>query len=340
MGRKNHSLIYQAQKILEEKLRIGISKHKMKISGEDFTRYIFSWSTYNSYMKHIGYFAAWVKEHQYELVGRKLRTIEECKPFVDRFIQYNIDRGLSSYTIKLQVSALVKLYSCRSTDFIKTPSRRRVNIKRSRYSVGMDKHFNPDNHPDLVTFAKCTGLRRRELAAITGSALFQDENGVYKLRVDKCTKGGKMRETVIFCENKSELDTIIRLCKESDNSRIFKKIPIAMDVHYYRGLYAKFYYKSIARPINHIKNERLIVYKNRVLASYTTKNGRRSISIYNKICKELNLSPSAKGLRDVNSVYYCRNDLKNVAYDRRAMFEVSLSLGHNREGIIAEHYLY
>ena len=45
------------------------------------------------------------------------------------------------------------------------------------------------------------------------------------------------------------------------------------------------------------------------------------------------------GFRDVSSVYYCRNELKGTYYDRKALFAASRSLGHNRESIVAEHYL-
>ena len=37
--------------------------------------------------------------------------------------------------------------------------------------------------------------------------------------------------------------------------------------------------------------------------------------------------------------YYCRNDLKGVVYDRKAMKTVSESLGHNRIDVIAYNYL-
>ena len=46
------------------------------------------------------------------------------------------------------------------------------------------------------------------------------------------------------------------------------------------------------------------------------------------------------GYKDVSSVYACRVDQKKVYYDRQAMIETSQNLGHNREDIIAGHYLY
>ena len=37
--------------------------------------------------------------------------------------------------------------------------------------------------------------------------------------------------------------------------------------------------------------------------------------------------------------YICRKDKRGIVYDRRAMLEVSRSLGHNRVDVIAGHYL-
>jgi len=41
-----------------------------------------------------------------------------------------------------------------------------------------------------------------------------------------------------------------------------------------------------------------------------------------------------------NDRYHCRNDLKGVIYDKRAMVIASRALGHNRINVIAGHYLY
>lgn len=37
--------------------------------------------------------------------------------------------------------------------------------------------------------------------------------------------------------------------------------------------------------------------------------------------------------------YYCRGDYKGVVYDRKAMLQVSVELGHSRTSVIASHYL-
>ena len=46
-----------------------------------------------------------------------------------------------------------------------------------------------------------------------------------------------------------------------------------------------------------------------------------------------------KGYRDVSSMYHCKRDLAGTVYDRMALFAASNALGHNRESVVAEHYI-
>ena len=339
MARNRHSLSYQAKQILDSKLRIGESKHDLKRKGEDVSFWIFSYSTYTNYLKHINYFINYARKEYATEFGRQPRTLEDCRKYVEPFMRNSIDRH-SPWTCQLQICALGKLYDCRTTDFnIQLPKRKRSQIKRSRHSNQMDKHFSEKNNADLVCFCKCTGLRRRELAFIKGSDLYIDEHGIYKLNVTKGTKGGRPRQVAISYETQEELDNIIRLCKEAGNSNVFKKISSAADIHYYRHIFALRTYEKYARPFKEYKKERLVVYRNRVIGSYKTSNGKRDFLTFESICRAHKISIHAKGLRDVTSAYYCRDDLKGKILDRKAMFICSNVLGHNREGVL-QNYLY
>ena len=203
----------------------------------------------------------------------------------------------------------------------------------------MDKHFSEKNNADLVCFCKCCGLRRRELATIKGSDLYIDANGIYKLNVTKATKGGRPRQVAICHETPKELDTVIRLCKEAGNSNIFKKISSAADVHYYRHIFALRTYEKHARKFKEFRNERLVIFRNRVVGSYRTVSGKKDFLTLESICRAHKIPLNAKGLRDVSSAYYCRDDLKGKLLDRKAMFVCSSALGHNRETVL-QNYLY
>ena len=333
------SLIQQVTENLNSKLAIGESKYEAKLKNAH-TEKIYSWSTYKAYLKHCCYFIKWCKEQPADdCIGHKVRTLEECRSFVEKWIQAEMDRGQSPYTIKLEACALAKLYSCSTTDFdIITPERKRSNITRSRGTAERDKNFSEKNNADLITFCKCTGLRRGELAQIRGNDLIE-KDGNYFLHITKNAKGGRTRiSPIIGDENETKL--VIELCKKSKANKIFPNPSENADIHSYRGEYAARIYNLQKRHINEFKNERLIIYKNEIIKSYTSKSNRKLIrgneDYYTTIDGKRTL---LKGFRDVRSAYYCRKDLKGTAYDRQALFAASRALGHNRESIVADHYL-
>ena len=342
MGRNKikKSLIQQVKETLDAKLAIGESKHAAKLIGTH-THYIYSWDTYRSYLKHCCYFVKWCKEQPIDItLGHKPRTLAECRGFAERWIRHEIDRGMSAYTIKLQVSALAKLYGCTSKEFdIVTPPRKRNKITRSRGAVEMDKHFSLSANKDLITFCKCTGLRRAELMQIRGTDLIVHE-GQLCLDVRRGTKGGRLRISPV-CGSEEELAVVKKLCEEAGNIKIFPKPSKNADIHSYRAAYAKRIYERSKREYSEFKKERLIVYKNTVVDSYTTKNGRRDPRRHPHLYIEQNgVKRMLPGYRDVSGAFYCRSDKKGTVYDRKALFAASLALGHRRESIVAEHYLY
>ena len=321
MGRNKlgKSLIQQVKECLDSKLAMGESKYLAKLNGTH-TNYIFSWHTYRSYLKHACYFVKWCKLQEIEpCLGHKPRTLEECRCFAEKWIQYNIDRGLSAYTVKLQLSSLAKLYGCKTTDFnIETPARIRNDITRSRGKAMRDIHFSLEKNKELIAFCKCTGLRRSELSQIRGTDLIIHEGKLY-LDVKRNTKGGRLRISPVVGTDE-ELETVKRLCAEAGKNKI---------------------YNEQKREHKYFKDERLIIYKNKVVDFYTTPNGRKNTEKFKYLYTTINgRSHMLAGYRDVSSAYYCRNDLKGTVYDRRALFEASRALGHNRETVVAEHYLY
>ena len=342
MGRhkSNKSLIQQVKETLDSRLAIGESKYVAKLDGT-YTAHIYSWETYRTYLKHCCYFVKWCKDQPVDpTLGHKPRTLEECRMFAEKWIQSRIDGGLSAYTVKLELAALAKLYGCSSKDFdIKTPPRKRANIKRSRRNdIVMDKHFSVTNNKDLITFCHCTGLRRAELAQIRGTDLIEYE-GRLCLDIKRGAKGGRLRISEIV-GSPEEIETVKRLCAEAGHDKIFPHPHSNADIHSYRADYAKRMYNKYKREYSEFKTERLIIYKNKVIASYITKNGRKDTSKFHELYKmEGNRKRMLPGYRDVSSAFYCRIDRKGECYDRRALFEASKALGHSRESIVAEHYL-
>ena len=335
MARNRKSLKYIAQQVLEEKLRIGESKHQAKRDGS-YKNYIYSFSTFSNYLKHSRYFLDYCRKES-EKEGKRLRTLEDCKPYVEKYIKYEIDRNLSPYTIKLKLASLNKLYSCEFD--IKTPSRYRKDIKRSRYAVDMDRHFSEKSNKDLICFAKATGLRRMEIAAVRKEDItFVDGNAYVHVRRGK---GGRVRTNPIITSTQEEWEAILNLYNNSSGGKLFRKISGSADIHHFRAIYCRRVYEQNFHP--NFRNERIVMIKNKIIGTYETTNGRKSISKLKSLCKTNGISIDTPNLKDLSGAYYCRKDRKGEAFSRYALAKCSEALGHgsfNRVNVVAEHYLY
>lgn len=243
MGHKNKpnrgSLVKQVQDSLDAKLQIGRKKKPDKLSGIS-QNYIYNWETYHSYLKHCCYFVKWCKENH------GCKTIEQCKAYASEWMKTR--ESLSVYTQKLEASALVKLYGCTLEELnIHTAARQRKDITRSRNTVKRDRHFSESNHAELVAFCRATGLRRAELKALRGTALYQDRSGYY-LHISSGSKGGRERYAPII----GDKDLVIRLCKQAGDGKVFEEIPSGADIHSYRRDYATAVYRKHARPLEQL----------------------------------------------------------------------------------------
>lgn len=232
------SLVKQVQTALDDKLAIGQSKHLDKFKGVANEK-IYSWETYRSYMKHCNYFVNYCKTEY------NCKTLEECRIHVNEWLQSRT--GLSAYTQKLEASALAKMYGCSTKDFIKTGTRKRANITRSRGDKIRDKHFSEEKHKDLIKFCKSTGLRRAELEALTGDKLIQ-KDGKYFIKVNIASKGGRYREAPVI----NDIDLVVKVMNEVGMHKVFNKVPNGADIHAYRSFYCTSIYKAHERDIKTI----------------------------------------------------------------------------------------
>ena len=253
MGHKNKkSLVRQVQENLQEKLTrgMGVSRHECKKNNATADK-IFSINTFKTYLKaNIG-FVNYCKENH------GCKTLEDCRSHVDEFLQHRMESGVSSFTSKMEASAIGKLYGESTTAFCPTPSRHRNAVVRSRGVKGMDRHFSEAKNSKLVDFCRATGLRRMEVAACKGSHLIPCEtpsgemfHGVGILVPNG--KGGKTR-IVPICAPKQVAEQIIQQCREAGDGKLFQRVHAAADVHGYRAEYASNFYSAVARDTNTLK---------------------------------------------------------------------------------------
>lgn len=299
MGHKHGSITHEISAEYKKMAAFGKSKHQAKRAG-DTTGMIFSFSTMAAYIR------AGVAFGKYCKAVHGCKTVESCHPFVAEYLATRIGNK-SPYTVKLDAAALAKLYRCKTTDFeVATPSRTRRGITRSRYARKMDAHFSEKKNADLVTFCRCTGLRRCEVASVKGTQLFR-RDGHWFIRIERGQgKGGRVRDAQII-GSPAEVARVVQLMTAAGSGKVFSRVHAAADIHGYRAEYAARLYKMHARPLAVCRQDRF----------------------YN---------PSRRKWE--NAVYYCRNDEKGRRFDKRAMLIVSQALGHNRICVVGEHYLY
>jgi hypothetical protein len=257
MSHKNkESLRYQVTKTLTAKEAFGESKHAAKLSNSSTAplEKIYSRSTRQCYQKHCCYFVDWCKERYH------CKTLAECQQHAAEWLQSRIDAGLSPYTIKLEASAVAKLYGISTADLgINTPSRHRTDITRSRGGVKSDRHFSTERNAALVAFCRSTGLRRRELTMLRGSDLAWDgERSCWTLKLTTGTKGGRPR-TVPIIGTPEQIQAVVNRCNAAGSGLVWERgtIPQRTDIHSYRSDYATAYYKQVARPVDQLSGREL-----------------------------------------------------------------------------------
>lgn len=306
MGHKNKkSLTRQVQEQYASMLKTGNSKHADKHNGVS-DRYIYSWSTYRTYLKHANYFAMWCRE-QYGC-----RTLDACKSHVAEWMRTR--QHLSSYTQKLEASALAKLYSCSPAALgVMTSATNRADIKRSRGEAVRDKNFNEQLHADLVEFCRSVGCRRTELAQLRGDALCL-YNGVWCIYYTQGTKGGRERYAPVC----GDLELVRRVCMAAGSGKVINQlwangqVPTNADIHSFRADYATRVYQQHARPVEQLQGVREWYGKvNRTTGEHITEP----------------------------AIYRMRRDRAGEVFDRCAMLVASQALGHNRVSVVADHYL-
>ena len=344
MGRKSktkyHKSLHQlAHERLGSMQAFGQSKHTDMLRGDTKDK-IYSYSTYQTYKKHIGYYLRWLKTAHPEAT-----TLKSAKRHAREWLESRADERTgdgkyrySAWTIQTEAAALNKLFGIDKADperFI-PPVRRREDIYRSRGHAVRDKHFSVTNNAELIDFCKGTGCRRNVLQKLEGRDLWSREQMQAEisslLRQNSATrdqahlhalqdaldtfpeedhfihhrkdKGGRARFAPIIGPHRDEI--IARFKDRQPDEKVWQHVNSNADIHSYRADYATRLYRTYARDYDDIP--------------------------YDKVHPNTNIKYKSE-------VYYCRGDEKGRRLDRKAMLIASKALGHNRVDVIASNYL-
>lgn len=299
---------------LKDKIAFGENKHANKVGlGFGISTYkIYSYSTYNTYLKECEAYAQWIKDSKG--IG-KVDSISKTEQYAIEYLQHRLDSGVSVYTAKMERAALGMLYG-KPIEFV-MPERNPQNITRSRRQVENDRHYAEDGkYKDVFTMGRAMGGRRCDLTKLTVDS-FMERDGHLYVQIDK-SKGGRNRISYVREEYAQEVREIVRKAREQGKTKIFEKIPDKIDIHGLRREYCKGLYEEI-------KNN---------------KELRDDISRNYPIRRELKTQKDKDGVpytQEIKRDYY--KDRNGNVYDRDDIYICSQCLGHNRLDVSITHYL-
>ena len=286
---------------LKNKIAFGQSKHADKANlgfGESSYK-IYSYSTYNTYLKECEQYAKWLKE---EKNINKITDIKETEKYAKEYIEKRLnDDKVSVYTAKLERSAISMLYNKQLE--IDMPKRDNKNITRSRLQVKNDKYISEDGkYKDVFVIGRATGGRRADLSNLRVNDFVEKDGHLYVKFIQ--SKGGRDRLSPVRDAYAQEVKEILEQAKADGKTRLFEHIPKEIDIHSLRRDYATNLYKDITE---------------------------------NKELRDIYLSNYPKRQEKVKRDIY--KDRDNNIYDRNDLYVVSQALGHNRLDVSVTHYL-
>lgn len=296
------SLSYQVKNKLKQMFAYKESKRNYKLKNNiklsSIPGKIYSRSTLQNYIKWGRKYVEWVKENKGNFKNLEDIPLSYAKEYLD----YGVNvKGYSVYTTRLQASAIAKLYNVPIKSFYKVPSISGVKITRSRGKSSADAHFSIKNNKTFIDFCKGTGLRRKEITALTPAQIIVKDNKVYidlesKREYNVQTKGGRPRVVEVLPEYYSVVIKAKKNAIATDDDKVFPKIPKNADIHSYRRFYAKTKYQQF------LKN----------------KFG---------------------SIKNVPMNYFRRGKNKGKHYNKAALQHVSRNMGHNRLIVVVNSYL-
>ena len=323
MGRK--TITRQLEHCLHEKMAFGESRHNAKNElrnslGENYhfgmtNDKIHSLETFDTYKKVSKEYAKWLVE---EKALNKYIDIKETERYASEYLQQRLDKGMSLWTVKMERSALGKVYG-KQIEIRQLPKRHDNDITRSRNECEHDKHFSVSKNRALVTIATACGTRREDLGKLRIDSFREIEGRLY-VQIEG-SKGGRNRLAPVLYAKEQEVKTILeKMQKEGKekHDKLFDKVHNKMDVHSCRRYYAK----SLFKEVSENRESRNIILKN-----YPE---RHEIKTY--------VVNGVKVTKEIQSQYFQPKGTKE-RFDRDDLYVVSQALGHNRIDVTYHSYI-
>ena len=278
--------------------------------------------TLNQHLTHAVKFGEWCKSTY------RVRHWDECKPYIQEYVDSLVAKGLSASTIHTYVAGVCFVWDVPMSE-IRKPTRHASDATRSRGIKVSDKRKDRQRSVENSRFndlGERLGLRRHELAVLRGSDLAKDESGYLCVFVRK-GKGGKRQKQRILPQ---DIDFVKSFFDGTDNY-IFTKSETTnkLDIHHYRHLQAQraydYYYNRL--QIDPGYRERL------------TTEIRRRWETFNRKQWDPKCVKGTIKLRGSNRTFAEEHNLP-IQYDRLACMATSVfHLSHWRTNVAVSPYL-
>jgi integrase len=243
------SIVRETIERLDGKMAIGESRRDAKIALREeqgatwsiSTGKIHSHKTRSTYQEQSIRFVKWTRQVYH------ITSLAQLDPRADElttaYLQQQLAEGKSPYTLQVERAALRLFFDNRSlASTVQIPRRARASIPRSRGPKQHDRHFNPENWPELVSFARAAGLRRHELRTLRCRDIFY-RDGQLLVHVES-GKGGLKRDVPVLAGR--EVDVLAVSAGRDPGELVFARIPKRFDVHSERREYAQALYLQYA----------------------------------------------------------------------------------------------
>lgn len=250
MGKKS-KITHQALNNLQKQTKYGQSKHLAKEKAREEARKtgekvkevrgIYSTRTYTSYAKVCKQFIQeTIKAHP------SVRTFDDCRPYVEEFLESKSEKDVSAWTLHQYGSALACAYGCSKNDFAFIyPERSRADIIRCRNEHSSDYRYPEERWDKAKMLIKATGCRRMEALRLRKKDFRERKDG--NLEVFKRGKNNIERWCLVNPKYTNEVKDFLREApthRINDEERLLLKAEIPRgSIHDLRADYARDLYK-------------------------------------------------------------------------------------------------
>ena len=265
------------------------------------------------------------------------KDFESCKEHIQDYSDFLQQQGYTASTIHTYLSAVCSTYGVPLAE-INKPIRHIGDFSRGRADKlnHTNQDFNNPEYKRIVEFQRIVGIRRNELAGLTGDCLVYDESG-YPCVLVKSGKGNKQQLQRL--NRPEDVDAIKKYFEnKAPDEYIFtdKEINNDLNLHKLRALSAQEYYD--------IKLERILNepgYAKQAIKEIEARWNRCNIDKRTGKPKPFNKSKLEGWYVTRGTVRH--NAIKNnrpIKYNRLAVYMVSLyKTSHFRSNVTVENYL-